>query len=63
MALWGTGADEFKPERWADREDGAAAMGIDHGFLTCLADLKECIGNSFAGVDFKCLLAATIGRF
>lgn len=39
----GTGTDEFKPERRADREDGAAAIRIDHGFLTCLAGLKECI--------------------
>ena len=63
VALWGADAEEFRPERWASREDGAAAVESNYGFLTFLAGPRGCIGNVFAKVEFKCLLAVTIGRF
>jgi len=63
VALWGADAEEFKPERWAGKEDGAAAVESNYGFLTFLAGPRGCIGNVFAKVEFKCLLAVTIGRF
>jgi len=63
VALWGADAEEFRSERWASREDGAAAVESNYGFLTFLAGPRGCIGNVFAKVEFKCLLAVTIGRF
>jgi len=63
VALWGADAEEFRPERWAGKEDGAAAVESNYGFLTFLAGPRGCIGNVFAKVEFKCLLAVTIGRF
>ncbi|PUU84152.1 cytochrome P450 [Tuber borchii] len=63
VALWGADAEEFRPERWASREDGAAAVESNYGFLTFLAGPRGCIGNVFAKVELKCLLAVTIGRF
>ncbi|RPA96817.1 cytochrome P450 [Choiromyces venosus 120613-1] len=63
VALWGADAEEFRPERWAGGEDGTAAVESNYGFLTFLAGPRGCIGNVFAKVEFKCLLAATIGKF
>jgi len=62
-ALWGADAEEFRPERWACGEDGTATVESNYGFLTFLAGPRGCIGNVFAKVEFKCLLAAAIGKF
>ncbi|CUS11563.1 unnamed protein product [Tuber aestivum] len=63
VALWGADAEEFKPERWAGGADGAAAVESNYGFLTFLAGPRGCIGHVFARAEFKCLLAAAVGRF
>jgi len=63
VALWGADAEEFRPERWAGGEDGSATMESNYGFLSFLAGSRGFIGNVFAKVEFKCLLAVTIGRF
>ena len=49
-------------ERWVRGADGAAAES-NYGSLSFLAGLRGCIRNIFAKVEFKCLLAAVIGRF
>ena len=38
-------------------------MESNYGFLTFLAGFRGCIGNVFAKVEFRCLLAVMIGRF
>ena len=64
--LWGADADEFVPERWLDR-DGRANKngGAESNFssLTFLHGPRSCIGQKFAVAEFKCLLAAWVGRF
>ena len=63
MALWGVDAEEFRPERWAGGESGTAVMESDYGFLSFLAGSRGFVGNVLAKVEFRCLLAAMIGRF
>ena len=41
----------------------AAAAEGNYGIPASLVGLRGFIGNVFAGVKFKCLLAAIIGRF
>ena len=62
VALWGAGAEEFCPGRLAGGEDRAAAVRSNYGFLIFLEEGRGCIGDSFTMVEFKCLLAAVIGR-
>lgn len=54
--LWGEDAVVFRPERW---EEGQVES--NYSFMTFLAGPRGCIGNVFAKVEFKCLLAALIG--
>lgn len=53
--LWGEDADVFKPERWEGQ------LESNYSFMTFLAGPRGCIGNVFAKVEYKCLLAALIG--
>lgn len=62
MALWGAGAEKFWPGRSAGGEGRAAAVGSNYGFLIFLEKPRGCIRDAFAKVEFKCLLAAMIGR-
>ncbi|ETI20743.1 hypothetical protein G647_07085 [Cladophialophora carrionii CBS 160.54] len=63
-ALWGADAAEFKPDRWLE-EHNAAAGGAEspYAFLTFLHGPRSCIGQSFARLEVKCLLAALVTRF
>lgn len=63
-SLWGPDAEEFKPERWlgAGKANSGGAES-NYAFLTFLHGPRSCIGQSFAKVEFQCLLAAVIGRF
>ncbi|KAI9672958.1 MAG: hypothetical protein M1817_003122 [Caeruleum heppii] len=67
LALWGSDALDFNPDRWIDRIDGRANhMGgsdSNYSFLTFLHGPRSCIGQSFARAEFACLLAAVVGRF
>lgn len=56
--LWGEDADVFKPERW---DDGQAES--NYAFMTFLAGPRGCIGNVFAKLEYKCLMAALIGIY
>ncbi|KAK0703812.1 cytochrome P450 [Lasiosphaeria miniovina] len=68
VAIWGSDAGEFNPERWMPKFDGdkrAASGGAttNYAFLTFLHGPRSCIGQSFAKAEFACLLAAWVGRF
>jgi len=63
-ALWGADAAKFIPERWLEGNN-AATGGADspYAFLTFLHGPRSCIGQSFARLEMKCLLALLITRF
>ncbi|KAL6714499.1 hypothetical protein ACLMJK_007924 [Lecanora helva] len=63
-AMWGSDAEEFKPERWLG--SGRANTGgaeSNYAFLTFLHGPRSCIGQAFAKAEFACLLAALVGKF
>ena len=62
--MWGPDAADFKPERWlgAGKANSGGAES-NYAFLTFLHGPRSCIGQSFAKVEFQCLVAAVIGRF
>jgi cytochrome P450 len=63
-ALWGADAAEFNPNRWLEGSN-AATGGAEspYAFLTFLHGPRSCIGQSFARLEMKCLLAALFTRF
>ncbi len=63
-ALWGADASEFNPDRWLEGPN-AANGGVEspYAFLTFLHGPRSCIGQSFARLEMKCLLAALFTRF
>lgn len=54
--MWGEDAAMFRPERWDEGQ-----VESNYAFMTFLAGPRGCIGNVFAKVEYKCLLAALIG--
>lgn len=63
-ALWGADADKFNPERWLEGSNAATGGATSpYAFLTFLHGPRSCIGQSFARLEMKCLLAALITRF
>lgn len=56
--LWGEDATVFRPDRWDEGQ-----VESNYSFMTFLAGPRGCIGNVFAKVEYKCLLAALIGMF
>ncbi|MCJ1462021.1 hypothetical protein MMC07_000621 [Pseudocyphellaria aurata] len=63
-SLWGANPEKFNPNRWMSlgkTETGGAKS--KYSFLTFLHGPRSCIGQSFAKAEFKCLLAALVGRF
>ena len=65
IELWGSGAADFKPERWqrGGTDPASDNRSTNYGFLTFLHGPRSCIGQSFAIGEFACLLAAWIGAF
>ena len=62
-ALWGTNADQFNPDRWLDGPNAATGGATSpYAFLTFLHGPRSCIGQSFARLEMKCLLAALVTR-
>lgn len=63
-ALWGPDAAEFKPDRWLEGPN-AANGGADspYAFLTFLHGPRACIGQNFARLEMKCLVAVLTMRF
>jgi len=65
VTLCGADAEELGPLLCEVRRRGrgAAALKSDYGILTSMVGPRGCVRNALAGVGFKCLLAANIGRF
>jgi cytochrome P450 len=63
QALWGADAAEFKPDRWI-RGQNAAHGGANSQFcfMSFLHGPRSCVGQSFARLEMKCILAALIMR-
>jgi cytochrome P450 len=63
-ALWGANAAEFVPDRWLEGPNaGTGGAESPYAFLTFLHGPRSCIGQSFARLEMKCLLAPLITRF
>lgn len=55
-SVWGSDADEFKPDRWNN-------LPASYNYLTFLQGPRSCIGRQFAETEMKVLLIALIRRF
>ncbi|KAM0715206.1 hypothetical protein Q7P37_009671 [Cladosporium fusiforme] len=70
-SLWGSDAEEFRPERWIDVDSKTGAQkannsgGAESNYanLTFLHGPRSCIGHSFATAELRCLAAAFVGKF
>lgn len=56
--LWGKDANEFKPDRFASR-----TFAPGRHFIPFAAGPRNCIGQSFAMMEAKIILAMLISRF
>ncbi|KAL2073017.1 hypothetical protein VTL71DRAFT_10341 [Oculimacula yallundae] len=64
VAFWGPDAGEFNPERWlADGQANSGGADSNFANTTFLHGPRSCIGQGFAKAEFRCLLAALVGRF
>lgn len=64
VALWGSDASEFNPDRWtAPGQANAGGAASNYAFLTFLHGPRSCIGAKFAIAEFACLLAAFVGTW
>lgn len=62
--LWGANAAEFVPDRWLQGPNAATGGAQSpYAYLTFLHGPRSCIGQSFARLEMKCLLAPLITRF
>ncbi|KAH7921980.1 cytochrome P450 [Leucogyrophana mollusca] len=66
LALWGSDAKDFKPERWV-HEDGISEkakeiQGHRH-LLTFIDGPRTCLGKGFAVAEFKAVLSVLIRSF
>ncbi|KIM49563.1 hypothetical protein M413DRAFT_21761 [Hebeloma cylindrosporum] len=63
-AIWGDDASEFKPERWENVPEAAAAIpGVWGNMMTFLGGPRACIGYRFSLVETKALLFTLIRAF
>ncbi|KAL7627926.1 hypothetical protein AAE478_002121 [Parahypoxylon ruwenzoriense] len=65
-ALWGSSADEFRPERWIEKDgrpNNTGGATSNYEFMSFLHGPRACIGQNFARAELRCLLAAMIARF
>ncbi|KAK4184342.1 cytochrome P450 [Podospora australis] len=65
--IWGPGADEFRPERWINPDDGKpnrhGGQKSNYDFMTFLEGPRSCIGQEFAKAEMRCLLAGLVTGF
>jgi len=66
--VFGDNAEEFRPERWIESEDGSGKkiegnVGVTSSILTFLAGPRSCIGYKFALLEFKAILSVLIDEF
>ncbi|GAA6003065.1 hypothetical protein JCM10207_001969 [Rhodosporidiobolus poonsookiae] len=67
-AIFGPDADDFRPERWLESDEGAGKriegnVGTYSSMLTFLAGPRSCIGYRFALLELKAILATLIDDF
>ena len=64
---WGADAGECRPERWINAEDGKpnrhGGAQNNYDFATFLHGPRSCIGQEFAKVEMRCLLAGLVSSF
>jgi cytochrome P450 len=61
--LWGPDANKFTPERWiGEGRANSGGASSNYSSMTFLHGPRSCIGQTFAKLEFKCLLAAFVGR-
>ncbi|KIY48866.1 cytochrome P450 [Fistulina hepatica ATCC 64428] len=64
LAVWGSDALEFRPERWLAPPEGSKTMpGIWSNQMTFLGGHHACIGYRFAIVEMKALLFVLLRAF
>ncbi|KAJ7138836.1 cytochrome P450 [Mycena filopes] len=62
--IWGEDAHEFKPERWENIPEGAAAIpGVWANLLTFFAGPHNCIGFRFSIMELKALIFILLRAF
>ena len=61
--FWGDDADAFRPERWLGAATKGKAFPPPFAFLPFLAGERGCIGQRFALLEMKAVLAALLPRF
>ena len=64
--IWGSDADDFKPERWLNAEgkiDASGGASSKYGLLSFMHGPRGCIGQGFARAEMACIVAAWAGRF
>ncbi|KAE8451134.1 hypothetical protein EG329_004806 [Mollisiaceae sp. DMI_Dod_QoI] len=65
--LWGKSASEFIPERWVDSGTGKpnnnGGVRSNYATLTFLHGPRSCIGEKFARLELKALMAVFVGTF
>ncbi|KAL9051963.1 MAG: hypothetical protein Q9162_005686 [Coniocarpon cinnabarinum] len=70
--VWGSGAEDFRPERWIQHgdEDGrgpppdkVGSAARTSAFQTFLQGPHTCIGNDFAKAELRCLIAQVVRNF
>ncbi|KAK5111778.1 hypothetical protein LTR62_004698 [Meristemomyces frigidus] len=60
---WGPDAEVFLPSRWLGDNGKTGGAKDSTAFLTFLHGPRSCIGQNFARLEFKCLLAALVMNF
>jgi cytochrome P450 len=68
--LWGPDAQDFRPERWIDFEEGKQPKPNNHGgaesnfsLLTFLHGPRSCIGQGFSRSELRTLVTAWVLAF
>ena len=65
--VWGADAEEFRPQRWINADDGKpnrhGGAQSNYDFITFLEGPRSCIGQEFAKAEMRCLLASLVTGF
>lgn len=63
-AFWGPTATDFDPDRWLEGTDPVHGNAINpQAFMTFFYGPRSCIGQGFARLEMKTILAALVMRF
>jgi len=62
-SVWGPDAEEYRPERFIDKDTGKLKVVSPFKFFTFLAGPRQCLGMRFAMLEMKSAMAAIMTRF